>query len=148
MTQPDGQIVGRTAELDAIERAVAALRAGTAGAVAIAGEPGMGKTRLLEELAARADTAGSIVLRGSASEFERDVPFWAVVEALDEYVAGIDPDRLELLEDDVRAQLADVLPSLARHRGRTPASPQERYRTHRAVRALLALLSDAQPLAV
>lgn len=37
--------------------------------------PGIGKTRMLRELAARAEASGHLVLAGAASELERDVPF-------------------------------------------------------------------------
>jgi ATP/maltotriose-dependent transcriptional regulator MalT len=111
------------------------------------GEPGIGKTRLLEELAARAELRGHLVLAGSASELERDLPFSVFVDALDEYVEGVDPKRLDSLADDVRAELAHVLPSLSAVAGdRQPTLQHERYRTHRAVRALLEQLADMSPL--
>src|SRR3954447_6596804 len=83
-------------------------------ALVLVGEPGIGKTRLLAELAARADERGQLVLYGSASELERELPFWVFVDALDEYVQGLEPRRLEALDDDVRTELAQVLPSLSR----------------------------------
>ena len=52
------------------------------GVVGLAGEPGIGKTRLLEELAAR--WAPRTVLRGAATEFETDVPFAPFAELFDE----------------------------------------------------------------
>ena len=58
------------------------------GAIELVGEPGIGKTRLLAELARLAETRGHLVLSGSASELERDLPFSVFVDALDEYVAG------------------------------------------------------------
>ncbi|HYT78758.1 MAG TPA: AAA family ATPase, partial [Actinomycetota bacterium] len=74
------------------------------------GEPGIGKTRLLRELAARAEARGHIVLSGSASELERDLPFSVFVDTLDEYVAGLEPRRLGVLDDQVQAELASVCP--------------------------------------
>ncbi len=65
------------------------------------------------------------MLSGSASELEADLPFWLFVDALDEYVAGLDPRRLASLEDDVRVELARVLPAL---RG-SPTRPARRSRT-------------------
>ena len=64
-------------------------------AVEVVGEPGIGKTRLLAELGATADARGMLVLSGSASELERGMPFWVFVDALDEYVRGPDPRRLD-----------------------------------------------------
>src|SRR5918997_1094332 len=98
-------------------------------------------------LAPRADARGHLVLGGSASELERDLPFWVFVDALDEYVQGLPARRLEALDDDVRGELAHVFPSLARFEAPGAAVVQhERYRTHRAVRELLERLTSTTPL--
>jgi hypothetical protein len=69
------------------------------------------------------------------------------VDALDEYVQGLPPRRLEALDDDVRSELAHVFPSLARFEGAGGGVFQhERYRTHRAVRELLERLTSTTPL--
>src|SRR5205823_3822905 len=72
-----------------------------------------GKTRLLAEFARGADTRGRLVLVGSASELERDLPFSVFVDALDEYLRALDPSRLARLDEDVRTELAHVFPSLS-----------------------------------
>ena len=84
-------LVGRATELDSFDNLVVELDGGNPAAIALVGEPGIGKTRLLAELAARADAQGHLVLAGWASELERDLPFWVFVDALDEYVRGLDP---------------------------------------------------------
>ncbi|WP_416975463.1 LuxR C-terminal-related transcriptional regulator [Streptomyces sp. 4F14] len=55
--------VGREAELSALARSVAALRDGRGSVVEIAGEPGIGKTRLATELVALAARRGLPVVR-------------------------------------------------------------------------------------
>ena len=52
------QLVGRTAELATLDEALAGLERARSGALELVGEPGMGKTRLLAELGARADGRG------------------------------------------------------------------------------------------
>ena len=142
-----GHLVGRTPELAALERLLDDLDRGMPGAVALHGEPGIGKTRLITELAARADARGQLVLRGSASELESDLPLSVFVDALDQYVAGLEPQSLLALDDQVRLELGQVLPSLwALADARQVAPQNERYRSHRAVRALLEHLSEARPL--
>ena len=139
--------VGRGAELRSFDRVIGEIEAGHSVATELVGEPGIGKTRLLAELAARADARGHLVLSGSASELERDLPFWVFVDALDEYLQGLEPWRLDALEDGVRAELATVFPSLSSLAvGREVAPQHERYRSHRAVRALLELLAVGQPV--
>ncbi len=140
-------LVGRADELRSIDEVLAELGRGRPGAIELAGEPGIGKTRLLRELAARAQASGQLVLSGSASELERNLPFSVFVDALDEYVAGLEPEKLAVLAGEVRAELAHVFPSLsALAAGREVALQHERYRSHRAVRDLLARLAAAKPL--
>jgi DNA-binding NarL/FixJ family response regulator len=139
--------VGRVDELDALEHVLDELERGPPGAIELVGEPGIGKTRLLAELAARAELRGHLVLSGSASELERELPFSVFVHALDEYVESLDSNFLSSLDDDVQAELAHVLPSLsALAAGRVTALQHERYRSHRAVRALLEHLARTRPL--
>src|SRR5512133_3338212 len=144
------RLVGRAEEIESLEQALDELNEldrGPPAVIEIVGEPGIGKTRLLSELAARAELRGYLVLAGSASELERDLPFSVFVHALDEYVAASDPDDLSALDDDVQAELANVFPSLsALADGRAVALQHERYRSHRAVRALLERLALTRPL--
>ncbi|HET9322421.1 MAG TPA: AAA family ATPase, partial [Gaiellaceae bacterium] len=146
-TREHAPLVGRADELDSLEQVLDELDGGPPGAIELVGEPGIGKTRLLSELAARAERRGHLVLSGSASELERELPFSVFVHALDEYVESLDPNQLSTLDDDVQAELAHVLPSLsALAAGRAVALQHERYRSHRAVRALLEHLAQARPL--
>ena len=107
------------------------------------GEPGIGKTRLLGELGARADSRGWLVLAGSAAELEGELPFAVFVDALDEYLEGLEPHRLDALDDDVLGDLAQVFPAIP---GNGRAAPGDRYRTHRAVARLLEALATPKPL--
>jgi DNA-binding CsgD family transcriptional regulator/tetratricopeptide (TPR) repeat protein len=139
--------VGRAEELGLFDQVLADVDQGRAAAIELKGEPGIGKTRLLSEFAARADAHGRLVLSGSASELERDLPFSAFIDALDDYLRGLDPSRLAGLDDDVRTELAHVFPSLSALATAGDVAPQhERYRTHRAVRALLEHLAETRPL--
>src|SRR5689334_18097243 len=120
-------LVGRDAELAQLDEC---LKRRDFVAVEILGEPGIGKTRLLAELGQRADRQGRLVLTGSASELEPDLPFGVFVDALDEYVHGLEPRRREQLPPELGA----IFPSL-------PAGDADRYRLHRAVGTLLEQLA-------
>ena len=141
------QLVGRTAEVGRLEGLIAGVEAGRPAIVKVAGEPGIGKTRLLTELSLRADARGLLVLSGCGGELQGDLPFWIFVDALDEYVHGLDPGLLATLGDEDRAELAHVLPSLsAAAAGRPTVLRDERYRAHHAVRRLLEALAARGPL--
>src|SRR5688572_7706544 len=121
------RLVGRSAELRTLDGLLDGAAARRAGAVELVGEPGIGKTRLLAELGRRADARGMLVLSGSASEFERDLPFWVFVDALDEYLAGLPPQTLDVLDADVRGQLGVLFPSLSPRAVAPPSHEDERY---------------------
>ena len=74
--------VAREAELDVLERAAAGCRDGGGSALVVAGEAGVGKSRLLAEASLRARGAGMLVLRGRAASGAGQAPFRAVAEAL------------------------------------------------------------------
>jgi ATP/maltotriose-dependent transcriptional regulator MalT len=145
MAQPADQLVGRAAELGVIGTALAELERRSFGALEFRGEPGMGKTRLLAEIALRADALGHIVLSGSAAEFETDLPFWVFVDALDEYLQSVEQRRLDSLEPETLADLAGVFPAL-QSAAPEGAAGGDRYRMHRAVRQLLEALAATKPL--
>jgi ATP/maltotriose-dependent transcriptional regulator MalT len=140
-------LVGRAEALRSLDDLLAAVDGGDPAAVEVVGEPGIGKTRLLADVAERADADGRLVLSGAASELERDLPFGVFVDALDEYLQGLEPRRLDALDDQVRNGLANVFPSLSElATAEGAAFRHERHRSHRAVRELLERLTAISPL--
>ena len=65
-------VVGRRPELAALAASLKRLEARESPMVALSGEPGIGKTRLVDELCTRADDHGHLVLSGRAAEMEHD----------------------------------------------------------------------------
>ena len=75
-----------------------AARDGRSSAVLVGGDAGVGKTRLVEELARHARQVGSVVLVGNAVEIADAPPFWPVLSAIRNAVRGqIASDTAELL---------------------------------------------------
>ena len=142
-------LVGRRAELAALERALDELSPGAARAVGLWGEPGIGKSRLLSELAARARERGMAVLAGRAAELERDLPFALLTGALEPLVRGEMSRSVRGLERGQLRELAGVLPA-AEWLADVEAAPAsgERHRMARAVRVLLERLARERPLAL
>ncbi|WP_236067706.1 helix-turn-helix transcriptional regulator [Streptomyces brasiliscabiei] len=75
-------LVGREAERDLLAAAVRAARDGRGSSVFVLGEPGIGKSRLVEEAASAAAHAGARVLRGRAASAGRAVPLRPLAEAV------------------------------------------------------------------
>jgi DNA-binding CsgD family transcriptional regulator len=142
-------IVGRSVELEKLGELLDALALGRSSCVAVVGEPGIGKTRLLYELDRLATATGARVVEGRGTEFEQNVPFGVVVDALDACLAAVAPARLEGLGVERLAELASIFPSLSgRGRQLAPGLEVERYRSHYAVRAAVQELALERPLVV
>ncbi|MFL5912067.1 MAG: helix-turn-helix transcriptional regulator [Gaiellaceae bacterium] len=140
-------MVGRQGELARLDELLDGLSTGPAAFVQLVGEPGIGKTRLVQELLERAREHGQFALSGRASEFERDVPFAVWIDALDEHLKSVAKRRLRALPAGYRRELSAVFPALAPDPGQhDPALPSERYQLHRAFAALLERLAQDQPL--
>jgi DNA-binding CsgD family transcriptional regulator len=141
-----GVLVGRERELAAVDGALAGLADGIGGAWRISGEPGIGKSRLLEEAGRRAAASGARLFEGRASELERDFPFGVFVDALDPYLASLDLSSLRALSEEHRRLLALVFPALADGQRQEALVAQERFRCYRAVGELLGVLAARRPL--
>ncbi len=142
-------LVGRDHELGELDVALDQLAAGEPWFVQISGEPGIGKSRLLAELCRRGEDRGYLVLEGRAAEFERDIPFGLIVDALNDYLASMEPAMLRALDEDALSELASILPSLPRpdsSGSRRPGEGAERYRLHYAIRNVLERLTRRQPM--
>src|SRR5690349_23584380 len=83
-------MIGREAELSALEDALLSALRGDGGVVIVGGEAGMGKTRLVSSLALRARRLGCVVLSGGCSEAELSLPYLPFLEAIGNYVATAD----------------------------------------------------------
>ena len=116
--------------------------------VLVSGEPGIGKTRQVAELATSVHADGGTVLWGRCDD-ELAVPYQPFVEALRGLVDSGTPDELRALEP--RPDLLRLLPELARSLPELaqPAEAEpdvERMRMFEAVAALLARASQTAPL--
>ena len=88
-----GGLVGREAELALAAAAIRQLSQGQASALAIEGEAGIGKTRLVQSIVDDARSHDMAVFCGQAHPFERSRPFGVVAAALDLSRRSPDPRR-------------------------------------------------------
>jgi DNA-binding CsgD family transcriptional regulator len=130
------RFVGRAAELEELREALAEAAAGRPSLAFVAGESGVGKTRLLTELERAARETGARVLTGECVELgEGELPYAPIVGALRPLARAGDP-ALDALSPSAREGLAHILPGI----GAAPASLQDDTAQSRLFEGLLELL--------
>jgi DNA-binding CsgD family transcriptional regulator len=127
-------LLGRTVERQEIERVLASARSGTSATLAFIGEPGIGKTSLLDYAAQRAE--GMQLLRARGIESEAQIPFGSLLELL--------RPALTMLDRIPKPQAVALEGALALR----PAQAQERFAVGAATLSLLASYAEQAPLAV
>jgi len=128
-----------------------AAKGGHARVALLTGDPGIGKTRLLDEVALRTAQDGAVVLNGSASEAEGMPPFLPFLEALGRYIRVTPQDQLRTQVAAVPQILASLLPELAVYLHDLHAPPpllpeQGRLRLYEAIGTLLEIISAPRAL--
>jgi tetratricopeptide (TPR) repeat protein len=102
------RMVGRRSELSEIDASLHATALGHGRALAISGELGVGKIRLVRVLAERAAELGYLVLRGKVAGLENDLPSALMADTLDQLPVGPRLERYEyaairsMLEESAR----------------------------------------------
>ncbi len=142
--------VGRTWELAALRRLWSGVRAASGARIAlVVGEPGIGKSRLVRELALEGREQGAIVLHGSAEE-DLLVPHQHFVEGLGHYLAVAAPSELRRRVEPRAADLEPIAPGLARaagtHAREHGRQESRRYRLFESVASLLDELAAEAPV--
>jgi len=103
------RFVGRVAELDVLQRALARASSGTGTAVLVAGEAGIGKSRLVSEIEVWARAREALVLIGECVELaEGELAFAPIISALRGVIE--DGGALEGIEGPMRSALGALWP--------------------------------------
>jgi DNA-binding SARP family transcriptional activator len=105
----DDDLPGRGGEVAKLDDALDRMRRGAATMVVVSGEPGIGKTRLLQAFAARAAGSGARVLAGRCDDAGSPLPLQAVLDALDDHLRSRQPAELAGLLGDDGALLRPLL---------------------------------------
>src|SRR5436853_1695042 len=125
-------LLGRDEERLALERLLTEARDGRSGVLALVGEPGIGKTALLDHAAGRAE--GMNVVRARGVESEAEVPFAGLAELL--------RPALGALERIPKPQAAALSGALAL----APAREHDRFAIGAATLSLLSAYAEEEPL--
>ena len=106
--------MGRAGELAALQAALERADQGDPSAVFLAGDSGVGKSRLLAELQRHAEARGALVLRGDCVAFGAGgLPYAPVGAALRGLVRQLEPEDVDAVLGPARDDLARLLPELA-----------------------------------
>jgi DNA-binding SARP family transcriptional activator len=143
--------VGRERELGELVSALDRAHAGVGSIFLVTGEPGIGKSRLAEELAWQARTRGARVLVGRSWEAGGAPAYWPWVEALRTYVRNIDREALKADLGADASQLVQIVPELSELIPDLPLaeagdSESARFRLFDAVRSFLRNASARAPI--
>ncbi|HEY7495974.1 MAG TPA: adenylate/guanylate cyclase domain-containing protein, partial [Candidatus Tectomicrobia bacterium] len=155
------RFVGRQQELLALQQALERAGAGHGQVVALVGEAGVGKSRLVYECVNAQHTQGWRVLESASVSYGKATPYFPVLDLLKRYCHVDEPDDARTiqakvtgqvltldaaLQDTISALLAllDVLPDDSPFRALDP--PQRRQRTIEALKRVLLRESQVQPL--
>jgi DNA-binding SARP family transcriptional activator len=150
----DGVFVGRERELGALLAALGDALSVGGRLVVVGGEPGIGKSRLAEELARCAGAGGAEIHWGRCWEEEGAPPYWPWVQVLRACVRG---RGTEQLADELGTGAADVAELVPDVRQRLPELPapvesadpqQARFRLFDAVAGFLTRASRARPIVI
>ncbi|HVF21053.1 MAG TPA: AAA family ATPase [Mycobacteriales bacterium] len=144
------RFVGRADELAEASTAVELALAGPGRLVLVSGEPGIGKTRLSEEVARRAEKAGAQVLLGSCYESGAGLPYMPLVEILTAYVEWAGAQEVASRLGPHSAAAARLVPALRSVTTVAEVSLEgaDRYELFDAICTLLLDAADTAPVLV
>jgi DNA-binding winged helix-turn-helix (wHTH) protein/tetratricopeptide (TPR) repeat protein len=145
--------VGRENELAALYAGFERTLAGIPQLVLIGGEPGIGKTRTIEEFALSARDDGAVVLIGRCAESEGAPAFWPWVQIVRSHIEASESATALHALGSLASSLLLMIPELSERHPDLPRPPQldadqARFRLFEAVTALLANAAAERPLVV
>jgi class 3 adenylate cyclase len=148
--------VGRRRELAEICAGIDGAIAGRGSLFTIAGEPGVGKSRLAHEAASHAAAQGERVLWGRCWEYGGAPAYWPWVQVLRGLTKSVEPILLSNWMGQGAAEIAQIAPELRSEIGGVPELPsaslgqpeKARFRLFDSLIAFFANAAEAQPLLI
>ncbi|MDP1807556.1 MAG: BTAD domain-containing putative transcriptional regulator, partial [Acidimicrobiales bacterium] len=145
--------VGRAAQLAVMDLALARSSEQSGGFVLVAGEPGIGKTRLVQEAVSAAAARGCVVAWGRCEEGDGAPPFWPWIQVIRTLLRHPDAEAVQAAVRSHGAQLAQLVPEVGAVVGELASLPPldpagARYRFFEAVGGFLEGLATSGTLAL
>ena len=155
------RFVGRQPELETLQQALAQAQAGHGQVVALVGEAGVGKSRLLYEFGHSHHTQGWLVLESASVSYGKATPYFPVIDLLKRYCHVEERDDPRTIRAKVTGQILTLdealqatIPALLALLDALPADspfltldpPLRRQRTLDGLKRLLLRESQVQPL--
>lgn len=144
-------MLGRETEVARLYEALDQIWQGRGRVIVVTGESGIGKSRLVAEVAGEMAARGGRVLVGHGYESERVLAFWPWVGAVRDAGVASEADLLQALGPGARSELARLLPDMGDVPPTAPtgsAGPEAHLRLFDAVVKLLSQLAARAPLLV
>jgi DNA-binding CsgD family transcriptional regulator/tetratricopeptide (TPR) repeat protein len=140
-------LIGRDSHLDALRQVAARVAAGCGQTVVVAGEAGIGKSRLVREFAERLLRDGWVVQQGTCFERDRLLPYAPFLDVLHALLAGLPTAEVERCLGPAVPDLARLLPDLGPRPTEAAGDPeQDKRRIFSALGGVLSRLAAGQPL--
>jgi len=155
------QFVGRDVELQQLQRAQQLAGQGHGQIVAIVGQAGVGKSRLMHEFVHSGETSGWLVLISNATSYGHATPYLPIVELLRGYFKVDAQDEVQCIREKVSGKILTLNPSLQDailpvldllnvldddHPFRSLDPQQHRQSTYQAITRLLLSENRVQPI--
>lgn len=118
-----GKMVGRGNEFAQLQQQWSLAQQGRAHLILLSGEPGVGKTRLANELIEYAQNSGAPILRGGCYEYEATTPYLPFVEALRDWVHAASAENLRATLGDTASEIVKLAPEIEAKLGALPTNP-------------------------
>ena len=148
-----GAFIGRARELNELASCLEDALGGRGRVVLVAGEPGIGKSRLADELSTEARARGARILVGRCWEAGGAPAFWPWVQALRSYLPEVDAESLRRELGRGASDVAQILPELHEILSDVPMPPPAdsdgaRFRLFDSLASFLRSAAAARPVVI
>jgi predicted ATPase/DNA-binding CsgD family transcriptional regulator len=143
-------LIGRTSQLEALTRLIEQARSGSGGTALIAGEAGMGKSRLVAEMKSHAAQQSFSILQGNCFESDRALPYAPIIDLLHNFCMDHTDTEISTTFGSGAAEIVKLLPELAARLPELTPTPtlEPEAEKRRLINALVQFFTSRGPLLI